>query len=161
MAECVILIGLPGAGKTTFYWRHFATTHRHVSKDLWPNARQREARQRRILGDTLSRGESVVVDNTNPSRGDREPLIATARAHHARVIGYFFDVSTREAVARNAGRAGRNNVPNVAIFAAAKRLQPPAFAEGFDQLFIVHPLPDYLFTIRECDRPAQESSAQP
>jgi predicted kinase len=103
----------------------------------------------------------VVVDNTNPSRGDREPLIATARAHHARVIGYFFDVSTREAVARNAGRAGRNNVPNVAIFAAAKRLQPPAFAEGFDQLFIVHPLPDYLFTIRECDRPAQESSAQP
>jgi predicted kinase len=27
MAECVILIGLPGAGKTTFYWRHFATTH--------------------------------------------------------------------------------------------------------------------------------------
>jgi predicted kinase len=118
MAECVILIGLPGAGKTTFYWRHFATTHRHVSKDLWPNARQREARQRRILGDTLSRGESVVVDNTNPSREDREPLIAIARAHHARVIGYFFDVSTHEAVARNAGRAGRNKVPNVAIFAA-------------------------------------------
>jgi hypothetical protein len=97
----------------------------------------------------------------NRSRGDREPLIAIARAHHAQVIGYFFDVSTREAVTRIAGRTGREKVPNVAIFAAAKRLQPPAFTEGFDQLFIVNPRPDYMFTIREYDRPARESSAQP
>jgi hypothetical protein len=26
MTEGVIPIGLPGAGKTTFYWRHFANT---------------------------------------------------------------------------------------------------------------------------------------
>jgi predicted kinase len=159
MAECVILIGLPGAGKTTFYWRHFASTHRLVSKDLWPNARHRETRQRQILGDALARGESVVVDNTNPSRQDREPLVAIAHAHHTRVVGYFFDVSTREAVARNAGRVGRKQVPDVAIFAAAKRLQPPALTEGFDQLYIVHSLPDHMFRIREW--PAQDSSAQP
>jgi predicted kinase len=149
MAECVIFIGLPGAGKTTFYWQHFANTHRLVSKDLWPNARHREARQRRILGDALARGESVVVDNTNPSQQDREPLVSIAHAHHARVVGCFFDVSTREAVARNAGRAGRERVPNVAIFAAAKRLQPPALAEGFDRLFLVHPMPDHKFSVRE------------
>jgi hypothetical protein len=41
------------------------------------------------------------------------------------------------------------------------RLQPPAFTEGFDQLYIVHRLPDYVFSIRECDRRAQDSSAQP
>jgi hypothetical protein len=104
MAECVNLIGLPGAGKTTFYWRHLANTHQLVSKDLWPNARHREARHRRILGDALARGESVVVDNTNPSRQDREPLIAIAHAHHTRVVAYFFDVSTSDAVVRNAGR---------------------------------------------------------
>ena len=149
MAECVILIGLPGAGKTTFYWRHFANTHRLVSKDLWPNARNREARQRRILEDVLAHGESVVVDNTNPSQQDREPLVAIAHAHHARVVGYFFDVSTREAVARNAGRAGREKVPNVAIFAAARRMHSPALAEGFDELYVVHPMPDHVFSIRD------------
>jgi len=110
-------------------------------------------------GDALARGESVVVDNTNPSQQDREPLVSTAHAHHARVLGYYFDVSTREAVARNAGRAGRERVPNVAIFAAAKRMQPPALTEGFDPLFLVHPMSHHMFTIREW--PAQESSAQP
>ena len=101
----------------------------------------------------------MVVDNTNPSRRDREPLIAIARAHDARVIGYFFDVSTREAIARNAGRTGRGRVPNVAIFAAAKRMQTPTLAEGFDQLFLVHPMADHGFSVRQ--RPTQEPSAQP
>ena len=32
----MILVGLPGAGKTTFYRERFAATHRHVSKDLMP-----------------------------------------------------------------------------------------------------------------------------
>jgi hypothetical protein len=38
-------------------------------------------------------------------------------------------------------------------------MQPPALAEGFDQLFLVHPMPDRMFSIREW--PVQESSAQP
>jgi predicted kinase len=157
MAECVIFIGLPGAGKTTFYWRHLASTHRLVSKDLWPNARRREARQARILDDALGHGESVVVDNTNPSRQDREALVALARAHRARIVGYFFDVSAHEAVARNAGRTGRQKVPNVAIFAAAKRMQPPTPAEGFDQLFLVRPMPDRRFSVREWPAPGSST----
>ena len=59
------------------------------------------------------------------------------RAHGARVIGYSFNVNTRPAVARNAERTGRGKVPTVAIFTAAKRLQRPSLAEGFDQLFRV------------------------
>src|SRR5574340_1215586 len=113
MAECVILIGLPGAGKTTFYRRYFAATHRHISKDLRPHARQREAWQLKLLGEALAAGDSAVVDNVNASRAERAPLIAVAREHAARVVGYFFDVSTREAVARNAQRTGRGKVPNV------------------------------------------------
>ncbi len=149
MAECVVLIGLPAAGKTTFYRTYFAATHRHVSKDLWPNARGRDARQQRILREAFERGEPVVVDNTNPSRLERAILVALARAHGSRVVGYFFDVTTREAVARNAGRTGPAKVPNVAIFTAAKRLERPVVDEGFDQLFIVRPGPDRTFTVSE------------
>jgi predicted kinase len=147
--ECVIFVGLPAAGKTTFYHRYFAATHQHISKDLWPNAPGRDARQRRLLAETIAGGSSAVVDNTNPAIADRAALIEIARAAGARVVGYFFDVTTREAVARNAGREGRQKVPKVAIFTVAKRLEPPTLAEGFDQLFRLTLKPDRTFHIEE------------
>jgi predicted kinase len=149
VVECVILVGLPAAGKTTFYRRYFAATHRHLSKDLWPNATGRDARQRRLIDETLAAGASVVVDNTNPTSAERAAILDAARARGARVVCYFFDVTTREAVARNAGRTGRDKVPNVAIFTVAKRLEPPVLAEGFDQLFRLRLAPDRTFTIAE------------
>lgn len=135
--ECIILIGLPGAGKTTFYRERFARTHIHVSKDLWPNASGREVRQQQLIDETLASGKSIVVDNTNPTVVERNRIITSARSRSARLIGYFFEVSTRAAVARNANRTGSNKVPNVAIFTTAKRLQRPKAEEGFDQLFRV------------------------
>ena len=135
VVECILLIGLPASGKTTFYRAFFSASHVHISKDLWPNAAGRQARQMRELQSALSAGSPVVIDNVNASRADRAPTIAAARAAGARVIGYFFDVTTRQAVARNAERQGKSKVPNVAIFTAAKRLERPTPDEGFDQLF--------------------------
>jgi predicted kinase len=135
--ECVVLVGLPGAGKTKLYRERFVRTHLHVSKDLWPKATAREARQRKMIEEALAEGQSVVVDNTNPTVAERAALIKLARARGARAIGYFFDVTTRAAVARNAARTGREKVPNVAIFTTAKRLERPSLGEGFDQLFRV------------------------
>jgi HAD superfamily hydrolase (TIGR01549 family) len=128
--ECVILIGLPAAGKTTYFRERYAGTHEHISKDLWPSTRDRNARQRDAIAAALLAGRSVVVDNTNPTRSDREAIIQVARAHGARAVGCFLDVTTRQAIARNEGRTGRARVPKVAIFTAAKKLQPPELVEG-------------------------------
>ena len=149
MLECVILVGLPAAGKTTFYRSRFASTHRHISKDLWPNAAGRDTRQRRLIDEALAAGASIVVDNTNATRAERQAIVGAARARGARVVGYFFDVTTREAVARNADRTGRERVPKVAIFTVAKRLEPPAPDEGFDQLFRLHLKSDRTFEMVE------------
>jgi predicted kinase len=149
LLECIILIGLPGAGKTTFYRRYFAATHLHVSKDLWPHASRRDARQLRAIDDALAAGRPVVVDNTNPTAADRAPVIAAAHARGAQAIGYFFDVTSRVAIARNEERSGRAKVPKVAIFAVAKRLERPSMAEGFDQLFCVHIAADRSFHVVE------------
>jgi predicted kinase len=116
---------------------------------LWPNVQRRDARQQRELAEAFARGDSVVVDNTNPTRVDRARIISAARDSRARVVGYFFDVTPRAAVARNAGRSGAAKVPNVAIFTAAKRLERPSPDEGFDQLFIVQAAPDQSFTVCE------------
>lgn len=134
--ECVILIGLPGAGKSTFY-RARLPAHVHVSKDEFPNVRNKQARQDAALHAALAAGRDVVVDNTNVSLAERASVIAIARAHGARVVGYYVEAATREAIARNEKREGRAKVPKVAIFTCAKRLVPPSLAEGFDELHTV------------------------
>ena len=135
--ECVILIGLPASGKSTFFRERFAGTHDHVSKDLLRNNRQPRRRQEQLIAESLAAGRSVVVDNTNPSAGVRAPLIEVARKHGAEVVGYFFIADARDALRRNRTREGRERVPDVAIFTVRKHLQPPTPGEGFDRLYAV------------------------
>ena len=135
--ELIVFTGLQAAGKTSFYRERFAATHAHVSKDLWPNARRREDRQRRLIEEHLRAGRSVVVDNTNPTPLEREPLIAIGRAVGVPVAIYVFVVTAKEALRRNAGREGRARVPDVAIRATARRLVPPRAEEGFERLYEV------------------------
>jgi len=135
--ECVILIGLPASGKSTFFRDRFAGTHDHVSKDLLRNTRQPQRRQDQLIAASLASGRSVVVDNTNPGAAVRAPIIALARTHGAEVTGYFFVTEAGDALRRNRAREGRERVPDVAIFTVRKRLEPPTMAEGFDRLFSV------------------------
>jgi predicted kinase len=139
--ECIILVGLPGAGKTTFVRQRYPS-YAHVSKDTLPGSGNKQARQDAALRRSLAEGRSVIVDNTNVSPADRAAVIAIARTFDARVIGYYVEASTREAVARNERRTGPAKVPKVAIFTCAKRLVPPALEEGFDEIHTVRALED-------------------
>ena len=132
------MVGLQGAGKTTWVARHLAGTHVVVSKDHWPRARRREARQRRLVAELLAEGRSVVVDNTNPSPEDRAPLIAAARAAGVPVRAVWVDTPAEVALARNEARTGADRVPPVGIFATRARFVPPVPGEGFDRVDVVH-----------------------
>lgn len=135
--ELAILVGLPGSGKTAFYRARLAPTHDHVSKDLMRNVRRRDERQMALVDAALAAGRSVAVDNTNPARSDRAPLIAAGRARGARVVAYLMATPLKEAFRRNRAREGRGRVPDVAVAVIAKRLQPPAVEEGLDQVYLV------------------------
>jgi predicted kinase len=135
--ELAVLVGLPGAGKTTFVRTHLAG-HAHVSKDMMGSARDRNARQLALVAKGLAAGQSVVVDNTNLRAADRAPLVAAARAAGAKAVVYLFDVTAKECLTRNRAREGRARVPDVAIHVSRARLEPPTREEGFDARFIVH-----------------------
>ena len=135
--ELAVLIGLQGAGKSSFYRARFAQTHTHVSMDLLRNSRNPRTRQLALIEQALRSGESVVVDNTNPRAEDRSPIIAIGKAFGARVTGYHFDASVSDCIRRNALRRGRTRVPEVAIYATAPKLEYPLVADGFDAVFIV------------------------
>jgi len=130
----VILIGLQGSGKSTFARTRLAETHVHVSRDLIGHRKNTGKRQQELIEAALRAGKSVVVDNTNPTAADRQPLIALARTHGARVVGCYFESNLQECLARNRAREGTGRVPDVALHATIKKLERPSLREGFDEL---------------------------
>ena len=131
------MVGGQGSGKSTWVARHLAGTHTVVSKDHWPNAGRREARQQRVVEQLLADRERVVVDNTNPAPDDRAPLIAAARRAGVTVRAVWVDTPRPVCLQRNEAREGRARVPLVGMLSTRRRLVPPDRGEGFDRVDVV------------------------
>lgn len=151
--ELIIFVGLQASGKSTFYQMSFAPAgdYVYVSKDRLRNNRQPERRQRQLIAEALAAGRSVVVDNTNATVEARAGLVQLGRAYGAAIIGYVFESSVGASIRRNREREGRARVPDVAIYVTAKRLAPPAYAEGFDHLYTVRMTEDGTFLVSRAE----------
>ncbi len=144
--EAVIFVGIQGSGKSTFYRERFFDTHVRVSLDLL-GTRHREAL---FLKTCLASGQRFVVDNTNPRAEDRAAYIAAAKAAGFRVVGYFFETTVKDAIRRNAKRAGKAIIPIPGVIGTHKKLQPPTWAEGFDALYrVTHAAETDAFVVTE------------
>ena len=151
--ELVVLVGLQASGKSSFYRERFAPTHAHVSGDLLRNNRRPARRQQQLVDEALAQGRSVVLDNTNAPAAARTPYLELARRHGAAAVAYFFTPDLEACLERNAARAGKARVPAVALYATRKKLEPPAFAEGFARIFDVELSPEGGFRVAERPRP--------
>jgi predicted kinase len=80
---------------------------------------------------------SFVVDNTNPTKADRQKYIAPAKAAGYRVDGYYFQSVMKDCIARNKRREGKAQVPAMAIASISNKMEMPSMDEGFDRLFFV------------------------
>ena len=128
----VILIGIQGSGKSTFYHQYLSDMI-HVNLDTL-HTRHREGQ---LVSDCLLNRRSFAVDNTNPTKADRERYISAAKAHDFYIIGYFMESKLQECIARNNLRSGKARIPAAAIAATSNKLELPDFAEGFDELYFV------------------------
>ncbi len=131
--ESVLFIGIQSSGKSSFYRERFYATHVRINRDMLKTPH----RERRLIETCLEIGQRFVIDNTNVTRASRAEYIQLAKAAGFRVIGFYFRTSTAIAVARNEERQGAAKIPKVGIFAAYKRLEPPAREEGFGELYCV------------------------
>lgn len=145
--ELLIFIGLQGAGKSSFYRARFSDSHVHVSKDNFRNNPDKPRRQRQLVGQALEQGQSVVVDNTNPTVADRADLIAQGREAGAKIVGYYFASQVAACSERNSRREGKERVPDVALYRTINDLRVPEYAEGFDELFYVRIGEDNEFVV--------------
>jgi len=126
----IIFIGIQATGKSEFYKQNFYKTHVRLNLDML-KTRNRE----KILIDACIKAKQpFVIDNTNPTFKDREKYIRLADDAGFKIIGYYFQSSIKDAVARNDKRENKEKVPIPAILGTHKKLELPKYEEGFDEL---------------------------
>ena len=131
--EVVILIGIQGAGKSTFCQQRFFDTHIRINLDML-RTRRREAC---IVDACFGSRQRFVVDNTNPTQYDRSRYINPAKAAKFNVIGYYFPPDIEACDKRNQGRPSAQVVPSFVLQATSNRMEKPSRDEGFDKLYSV------------------------
>ena len=128
----VILMGLQGSGKSTFFAKEFKDKgHEHISLDLL-KTRRKEAE---LIQTCLDENRSCVIDNTNPTKADRARYITPGKHCDFRVVGYFLQSKLADCLERNEKRD--RQVPKKGILATFNKIEMPSLDEGFDELNFV------------------------
>jgi predicted kinase len=144
--EAILFCGIQAAGKTSFYGQNFVNTHMRISLDLL-NTRNKE---KLFIKTCLDINQRFVVDNTNPTKKERQKYIQLAKSAKFRIVGYYFKTEVQKAIERNLKRKGKEKIPEVGIRGTHNRLEIPEIGEGFDELYLVEILED-KFVVSEWD----------
>ena len=68
------------------------------------------------------------------------------------MVGYYFRTSLGDAIRRNRERPPERVVPAAGVGGTYKRLEPPDWPEGFDELRVVEVAPARGFLVRDWPR---------
>jgi predicted kinase len=131
--HCVLLIGIPASGKSSFFKARFVDSHVRINRDMLGTS----YRYSQLLGTCVKAGISFVSDNTNVARRERKDTIEPAREMGFKVVGYYFESNVAKCVESNSLRPESERVPKVAIYDKRSALEYPNFSEGFDELYFV------------------------
>jgi predicted kinase len=144
----VLLVGLPGSGKSTWVQSKVTTgVSGALSSDVLrelladdPNNQTIHARVFRVMRDLLKhrlelKRPVTYIDATNLTPRERRPYIKLADLFDGEIEAVFFDVPMEECIRRNRGR-GRI-VPDEVIRTMAERLVAPDVEEGFLRVSVV------------------------
>jgi predicted kinase len=140
----VLLVGLPGSGKSTWLEQQGGggissdAVRKLLADDETDQSIHPQVFQtvRYLLEQRLAIGRPVTfIDATNLTLGERRPYLEIARARGVPIDAVFFDVPVAVCQERNARRS--RAVPREALEKMAAKLVPPSLAEGFSEVRVV------------------------
>lgn len=129
----IIIIGIQGSGKSTFYHKYLSDSYVRVNLDTLKTRHQENL----LISECIRNEKSFAVDNTNPTRADRQRYIPLAQYAGYKIVGYFMESKLQPCIERNNQRTGTARIPATAIAATSNKLQIPTYDEGFDELYFV------------------------
>ena len=139
----VVLVGLPGSGKSTYVEKRAGVLSSDEIRRLLiddPENQTIHSRVFAVLRNVLRqrlelRRPVTYIDATNLTRKERRPYLKMAARYDCDVEAIFFDVPAEECERRNRGRDRR--VPGGVIAKMAERLIAPTTDEGFKRVMVV------------------------
>ena len=127
----VLLMGVQASGKSTFCRERFYDTHVRINLDMLKTRYREELLVRALFASKTP----FVVDNTNPTRADRQRYIPDAKEAGFKIAGYYLSSKIEEALERNAARP--KVIPPQGVMRTFGKIELPSRDEGFDELYYV------------------------
>ncbi len=149
-----ILMGIPGAGKSSFVSNHIKSgfTQAWISRDMIRFdivkenepyfSKENEVFKKFIeqIDFHLADGYDVFADATHLNKKSRAKLLKNLTVKPQEISVIWLQTPLDECIKRNENRAGtRTYVPVSQICRMAKSLQAPTFDEGIDKVYIIKP----------------------
>lgn len=142
--KCIILIGLPGSGKSTWAQDYVRNNNKNITilssdayrKEMFGDESiQRDPKKvfTKLANDAkklLSEGKSIIIDATNVTPKSRKTFIDIAKQFQCFVIAQVF-LTTPELCKQRNGLRNRK-VPEEVIDNMSKKFTLPRYEEGFD-----------------------------
>ena len=140
-----MIVGRPASGKSTVRDRYFIP-HGYVAVNRDTLGTQQKCLK--VAAETLKAGNSVIVDNTNPSKRSRKPYIDVAKEMNVPVRCLFLNIPIAlshhlNMFRQTQSKGKQRRVPEVGYRVFEKEFERPEVAEGFTEVKEVEFVPQF------------------